>query len=88
MEKNKNVTVLIDGDPALRKGVYANISMAKTTSKETILDFAMVDSADESGKLKGILQSRVIMSNEAFVEFAEMVAGHFAKNFERVDDDE
>ena len=88
MDKQDDKKILIDGEISLRKGVYANLSMAKTSARETILEFAMIESVVEDGTQTGVLQSRVIMSNEAFVEFAQMIADHLGKNFEKVDDDE
>lgn len=88
MDEKDNARVIVDGTLELRRGVYSNIAKARTTSKETIVDFAMIDSTDDDGTLSGVLQARIIMSNEAFAEFAEMITEHFKKSFEKVEEDE
>ena len=81
MEKGmKGAELKIQGDPTTRSGVYANFTMARTTGRETVLDFVFLDSPNG-----GTVQSRVIMSNQAFVEFAHMIHEHFQNNFEKVE---
>lgn len=74
----------LDGMAEVRDGVYANIALARTSPKESILDFAFIDSneqdADGNIVTKGKLQARIIMSNSSLVELRDMLDKHIAQH--------
>lgn len=74
----------LDGMADIREGVYANIALARTSPKESILDFAFIDSSepDANGALvtRGKFQARVIMSNSSLVELRDMLDKHIAQH--------
>lgn len=72
---------------SLRGGVYANASFAKTTPKESTLDFVLIDSEeDREGELVvgGVLQARIIMTNDSLIELRDMLNSHIENNLKRV----
>lgn len=79
------------GDASVRHGVYANLTSARTSPKETILDFYFVDGievANDSNALTGVLQARVILSNDSLIELTEMLRAHVESHFEKVNGDD
>lgn len=74
----------LDGMAEVRDGVYANIALARTSPKESILDFAFIDSneqdADGNILTKGKFQARIIMSNSSLVELRDMLDKHIAQH--------
>lgn len=74
----------LDGMADIRDGVYANIALARTSPKESILDFAFIDSneqdADGNIVTKGKFQARVVMANSSLVELRDMLDKHIAQH--------
>lgn len=73
----------LDGMQDVRSGVYANIALARTSAKESILDFAFIDSNEQEGErmiTRGKFQSRIVMSNASLVELRDMLSKHIAQN--------
>lgn len=74
----------IDGLEEVREGVYANIALARTSPKESILDFVFVDSnePDAQGNVvtRGKFQARIIMSNASLIELRDMLDKHIAQH--------
>lgn len=68
----------------IRDGVYANIALARTSPKESILDFAFIDSNEQDAEgnivTKGKFQARIIMSNSSLVELRDMLDKHIAQH--------
>ncbi len=74
----------LDGMAEIRDGVYANIALARTSPKESILDFAFIDSNEQDAEgnivTKGKFQARIIMSNSSLVELRDMLDKHIAQH--------
>ncbi len=74
----------LDGMMDIREGVYANIALARTSPKESILDFAFIDSNEPDGQggvvTRGKFQARIIMSNSSLVEMRDMLDKHIAQH--------
>lgn len=93
MKTSKRVplNISLTAEDNVRSGVYSNFSMARSTQKESIIDFVFIDSNgdDESGKhvANGLVQSRIIMSHQSLVELRNMLDKHIEENFEKVDED-
>lgn len=86
-ENNGNVQTSrleLDGMGDVRSGVYANIALARTSPKESVLDFAFIDSneQDPDGGIvtKGTFQARIIMSNSSLIELRDMLDKHIAQH--------
>lgn len=73
----------LDGMQDIRSGVYANIALARTSPKESVLDFAFIDSNEqENGQMvtRGKFQARIVMSNASLLELRDMLTKHIAQN--------
>lgn len=74
----------IDGLEDVREGVYANIALARTSPKESILDFVFVDSNEPDGQgnvvTRGRFQARIVMSNASLIELRDMLDKHIAQH--------
>lgn len=74
----------LEGMAEIREGVYANIALARTSPKESILDFAFIDSNehDAGGNMvtKGKFQARIVMANSSLVELRDMLDKHIAQH--------
>lgn len=85
MEETSNVGMIVSSSEETRKGAYANLASIRTSRKENVLDFIFVESetVDEKGArhLNGILQSRIILTNESLFELKRMLDSHIEKNF-------
>lgn len=63
-EEAQNVSISIESQLEMRKGVYSNFASLQSNSNETIINFCFLDGQDESGNMTGVLTSRVIMAND------------------------
>lgn len=76
----------LDGIENIRGGVYSNIALARTSPKESVLDFAYIDSneADPDGAVttRGVFQARIIMSNASLVELRDMLDKHITQHIQ------
>lgn len=88
-EANKDIPIPrgpkleLDGLDDIREGVYANIALARTSPKESIIDFAFIDSNEQEGGqivTRGKFQARVIMSNTSMLELRDMLNKHIEQN--------
>lgn len=74
----------LEGISDVREGVYSNIALARTSPKESILDFAFIDSTEKKDDgtvtTKGLFQARIIMSNSSLIELRDMLNKHIAQN--------
>lgn len=83
--KVTNAKLELDGKQEVRSGVYANIALARTTPKETVLDFAFIDANEQEGDFivtHGKFQARIIMSNASLIELRDMLNKHIAQNIQ------
>ncbi len=83
-ENNAAPRLELTGLEDIREGVYSNIALARTSPKESILDFAFID-ANEPGPdgavvTRGKFQARIIMSNSSLVELRDMLDKHIAQH--------
>lgn len=82
-EAPRGAKLELDGMQDVRGGVYANIALARTSPKESVLDFAFIDSNEqENGQMvtRGKFQARIIMSNASLIELRDMLNKHIAQN--------
>lgn len=90
-DKEKRVGISISASPEARKGSYANLASVRTSKKENVLDFFFVDSeveGEEGGReLVGVLQARIIMTDDSLIELKRMLDAHVEKNFKEAGQD-
>lgn len=80
-----NLTMNIVGTRDMRKGVYSNFVLVKSTEHESFLDFCLNDNdQNEDGSTDVIVVSRVIMSNESLKKLRDTLDRHVAEHLDRL----
>lgn len=69
-----NLTV--EATPEMRRGAHADFATVRTTGGVSTLDFLLVDTVEPSGDARGVLSSRVFLSNESLVALRDMLNEH------------
>ena len=70
-EEAQNVSISIESQLEMRKGVYSNFASLQSNSRETIINFCFLDGQDENGNMTGVLASRIIMANDQLAELRD-----------------
>lgn len=73
---DEKTTINIDHDPQTRKGVFADITMARTDGGVTRLDFIQTDLPIPDGDIQAVLAARVFLRNESIVALRDMLNDH------------
>lgn len=77
-------TISLSADAAVRRGVYANLLGIRTSGKEAVLDFGFIDaeSMDDDGVpvRLGTVQARVIVTLDTLIEFRDAMSLHIDEN--------
>lgn len=87
MADRKETTVSISGDESIRGGHYTNFQRIASSPSETVIDFLFVDDFDSDGDPQsGVVQTRVVMTNEKLSRFADLIKSHLEKSLTEIED--
>lgn len=83
-DKEKEVELQFVASESIRGGVYVNAAYARSSRKETVIDFVFTDSEIESEDgivVGGVLQSRIILTSKTLLELRDMIDQHISENY-------